>query len=203
MNIDRGIADRALLRAGQEALTEDDITNLSANFRAVKQFYLQTILETLEKTEWTCCKKRASLVQAAENLSEYSFAYTLPADCAHPVELVNNGSYIIEGRLLYTDSENASLIYISNGKIEDSAEYITGDDYPAYSGINLDAKLSEYIETVLAGKIAFKISGDKQLYQVLTQQAMIIEDEAESISFAAGRNKKAGQSWWDDRISRC
>lgn len=119
MNINLIIANRALEKAGQETLEQSDIENESVKYRLIKNNYLKTILETLSNTEWTSQKKRKRLtVSEQENLTNYAYMYDLPIDCAKPEALLNDSEYIIEGKYLYTDTEDAILMYISNEKRE-------------------------------------------------------------------------------------
>ena len=77
MKINPNIVNRALKKAGQEELTEDDILNNSNVWRIIKDYYLSTILETLSNTAWTSQMKRAYLIkdEESENLTNYSFKY--------------------------------------------------------------------------------------------------------------------------------
>lgn len=122
MNIDRDLVNRALAKAGQERLTDEDIENDSAVWRLAREFYLTTILETLANTEWTSQVKRAVLIapdegtEEAENLTEWAHKYRLPEDCAKPVEIFGRDEFHVEGNWLYTDKEAAVLVYVGNGR---------------------------------------------------------------------------------------
>lgn len=131
MNIDRGITDRALAKAGQEPLSDTDIENESTVWRLIKAFYLPTILETLANTEWTSQTRRARMEAAEEeeNLTRYAYVYLLPEDCAKPVEIPGRRDFMTEGRLLYTDEPDACLIYVSDGR---TSPYVRG--YPDEEG---------------------------------------------------------------------
>lgn len=131
MNIDVNIVNRALKKAGQEELTEADILNNSNVWRVIKDYYLSTILETLANTGWTSQKTRAYLVkdEETENLTNYAFKYLLPLDCAKPEKLKDGEEYDVEGNYLYTDVDNAILLYISNGKT-DTVLYEVAEDQP-------------------------------------------------------------------------
>lgn len=180
MNIDLHIVTRALQKAGQEPLTQEDIDKNSTRWRTIKAFYLATILETLSRTSWTSQKVRSKLesknkkksgfdfsyelpldfkkalyLDSAEpygiidgilytdakepeliyedineaqhneelrriddNYTQFAYCYALPDDCAKPEELLNNEEFIVEGNLLYTNAENAVLMYISNRNIK-------------------------------------------------------------------------------------
>lgn len=179
MNIDLHIVTRALQKAGQEPLTQEDIDKNSTRWRTVKAFYLATILETLSRTSWTSQKVRSrlesrnkkksgfeygfelpldfkkalyldsgnpygiidgilytddtepeliyedanerqhseTLIRFNDNYTQFACCYALPDDCAKPEELLNNEEFIVEGNLLYTNAENAVLMYVSNRNI--------------------------------------------------------------------------------------
>lgn len=180
MNIDLHIVTRALQKAGQEPLTQEDIDKNSTRWRTIKAFYLATILETLSRTSWTSQKVRSrlesknkkksgfdfsyelpldfkkvlyldsgnpygiidgilytddtepeliyedanerqhseTLIRFNDNYTQFAYCYALPDDCAKPEELLNNEEFIVEGNLLYTNAENAVLMYISNRNIK-------------------------------------------------------------------------------------
>lgn len=240
MNVNRDIANRALAKAGQEPLVDDDITKNTARWRTIKGFYLATILETLSHASWTSQKKRASLnLYEGDNLSDYAYCYRLPIDCAKPEEISNKTEFITEGNLLYTDEQDATLLYISSGYVgqryqlpesqptqesfeegvyytyddetetyssattfdENETYYIfSTDDYPAYEELNLDPMLSQFIETRLASKIVLKITGDEKLYQLLYNEALLIEQKAINTSYMHARSKAQGNVFWAEQL---
>ena len=201
MNRDRNIISRALQRAGQEALTDEDITAETVKWRTCRDFYLPVLLSTLSETEWTCLKVRAALALApGENFSPYLYAYTLPADCAKPIEVQRNDEFIIEGNTLYTDRADAVLLYITNGKIADAADYITGDDYPEYRALIFSPSLTECLEYKLAATVALKITGDSNQYRMLYAAATQIESQAWKTSKSQGSSRQNGNPWWSEKL---
>lgn len=142
MNYNKELINRALEKAGQESLTEQDIEKNSTRWRLIKSLYLPTILETLSKTAWTSQKKRAPLTLAEEkNYTQFEYMYILPYDCAKPEEVCDEEEYMVEGDYLYTNKEGAILVYISNGKTiipsnlveaEPQPDEDTFDDNPWY-----------------------------------------------------------------------
>lgn len=131
MNYDKDLINRALEKAGQEPLTDADITNNSTRWRLIKSLYLPTILETLSKTSWTSQKKRAPLTLSEDtNYTSYAYMYVLPFDCAKPEEVCNEEEYMVEGQYLYTDKEDAILVYISNGKVIIPTNLVEADPQP-------------------------------------------------------------------------
>lgn len=222
MNIDRALVNRALLKAGQTPLTEDDITNNSEAWKTVKEFYLSTMLETLSRTQWTSAKRRKKLqpVEDTENLSPYSGMFYLPIDCARAVKLNSLMPFIVEGDFMYTDDPSPILMYITNGKLAETEDkpnenqnetetepqatneepVVIEDDIPGYETLTYDPNFWEYIETRLASKIVLKITGDTQLYNLLFSEAMVIEDTAAKASKASGKSKPNGQVYWTDSV---
>ena len=117
MNIRREIVNRALDKAGEEPILDKEWEDgTSVRVRLIKDYYLATILETLSKTEWTSRKKRAELVEdESPNLTNNSYKYILPKDCAKPISITDDAEYIVEGRSLLTDAYKPILLYVSNG----------------------------------------------------------------------------------------
>lgn len=201
MNIKRDLVNRALAKAGQNPLTDNDIVNGSLTFETVKLFYLATMLETLSTTDWTEAKTRKRLILAEdENLTQYMFKYLAPIDCAKPLQLQDNDLFVSEGKYIYSNRENAILQYITNGKIENEEEYLLEDDYPEYREEQYGHSFWEYIETRLASKIALKITGDIQLYQLLFSESQLLEDNAKKTSRSQSRSKPKGNPYWSEQI---
>lgn len=134
MNIDKKLVARAMDKAGEEPITTAEWEEgTGTRVRLIKDVYLNTILEALAGTDWTSQKKRARLVLSEEeNLTDYTYAYTLPKDCAKPSALRNEGVYLVEGNILYTDTPDAVLIYISNNYTGQYKHlYFVADPQPA------------------------------------------------------------------------
>lgn len=203
MQINRDLVNRALLKAGQTTLTEDDITNNSEAWKTVKEFYLSTMLETLSRTPWTSAKRRVRLtkLEDTENFSPYENMFRLPADCARALKLNNGRQFIVEGDYLYSDEGQPVLLYITNGKQEpeDTTEE-DQEDIPGYDNVPYDPNFWEYVETRIASKIVLKITGDTNLYNMLMGEASLIENAATKASKAAGKSKPNGQTYWTDEI---
>ena len=119
MNIDRNLVARALAKAGEEPITDEEWTDGTSNrVRIVKEFYLALLQEALSSYDWTSQKKRERLTALDDdeepNLTSLAFMYPLPADCAKVVKLEHDSPYIVEGAFLYSDEEDAILLYINN-----------------------------------------------------------------------------------------
>ena len=157
-------------------------------------------LDPVESEEETQEEPKKDLI---ENLSSYRYVYFLPEDCAKPEALNDNAEYVIEGRYLYTNSECNILQYVTNGKRPEDTEITEEEqeeDYPEYNEIKFDPALSEYIELLLAAKIALKITGDPNTYGLLYNNAMIIENNARKANLEHAHSKERGEEWWGDRI---
>jgi hypothetical protein len=201
VNIDQVLVNRTLAGVGDDPLTPADYTGQSLRFRIIKDFYLQTFLEALSEVPWTRGKKRMFLTVAEEeNLSPYQYMYKLPADCARPLEIQGNAYFVIEGECLLSDASGAALLYITNGKIADEQDYLAADDYPGYDPPEYEPKFYEYIEKLLAAKLAVKLEKKPGLYQALFSSAMLIKREAVAASRSASAAKKNGHDWWFDRL---
>lgn len=116
MNIDRNLVNRAMEKAGEDPITDEEWTNGSNRTKLIKDVYLSIILSALAESDWTSQKKRTQLqvVRDEENLTNYQYMYLLPIDCAKPVALLNEGEYLCEGEYLYTNTDNAILVYVKN-----------------------------------------------------------------------------------------
>lgn len=196
MNIDRQLANRALSAVGEPQLHETDTT--SKSFLLVKKFYLPTMLESLEMVPWTSGKKRKKLEKdLSENYTDYSGAFKLPIDCGKIIELKDKSYYIVEGKTLYTDSSDAVLLYITNGKLPKEKEK-PYDDFPDYDPPEYEAMFYQAFELRLASKLALELSGKPQLHTMLLQEAAMIEEAAYRNTKTLSAGKKKGNSWWID-----
>jgi hypothetical protein len=198
MNVDRSLVNRALFAVGQEPLNPEDISYNASKWRIVKEYYIQTFLEALTEVAWTGGKKRLPLTiaQGVENYTQYSTMYMLPLDCAYPLELQDNEYFIVEGRYLYCDTQDAVLLYISNGRKEPPD--LSEEDFPEYDPPEYEPKFYEFWEKMLAAKMSIKFSGKSELYNLLYQSAMIVKSEARKASLQAAAAKKNGNKWWTE-----
>lgn len=202
MNIDTELINRALIDAGEEPITDEDIKNNCVKYRTIAAVYLPTILETLSKVDWTSRKKRMALTASDTDClpDGMRYAYLLPVDCARPVSIDGNAKYVTESKNLFCNIANPTLLYISNGRISSAAQYLTTETYPEYENISFDPMLSLFIETKIAAKVAKKITGNEKLFATLYQEAANIEIEAETASRKAARSSKSGKPYWVDSL---
>jgi hypothetical protein len=223
MNIDRDLSNRALMRIGQEPLNDADKVQDTVKWRTLKQFYLQNFLEALTELAWTGGKKRARLIlvdaEAIENLTPYQFMYYMPDDCARALEVQDNEYFVVEGAFLCTNVADAVLLYITNGKVpevpvepdepeepaepeepDEPVEPAEPDDFPNYSPPDYEPKFYEYVETMLAAKMAVKFSNDPKVYATLLQSALFLKTEAIKTSMSSSAAKIKSVPWWTEEI---
>jgi hypothetical protein len=119
MNLDFALVNRALLNIGMASITEADRQAGNEAWRTGREYYLATRLEALAQVEWTGAKRRRELTPAMmpyRGTPDFAHAYTLPLDCAKPVELDGREYFETEAHHLYTDAAPARLLYVGNGR---------------------------------------------------------------------------------------
>lgn len=147
------------------ALTED-----SKNARLLNQRYESVRDSVFRSHTWNCLIKRVELAADSDTPThEYSYQYTLPADCIRVLKVGghHNGSssdldsgqkFKIEGRKLLTDETTIYLIYIF--KNTDPNEY--------------DTLLIETIAARLASELCYAITASTslagQMYELYNQK---------------------------------
>lgn len=157
------------------------------------------------------CRKPLSLESGREWDVEGITLYT--EDCEAVLTYVSD-SYTGNAHYVVADPQPTSDIFASGeyyvqdaeGEYEQAETYdetatyyvVASEDYPGYEGLVADPLLEEYLETRLAAKLALKMSGDKQLYQLLYSEASIIERRAAQLSIAHAHNKDSGNPYWGD-----
>ena len=120
MNMDLALVNRALGNLGKETLSDIDRESKTESFLTAKAYYLQTMLETLERVEWTSALRRRELApwrMPIKGSPDFARAYEVPYDCARPVELDGREPFKVEGPILYADADPARLLYVSNGRV--------------------------------------------------------------------------------------
>lgn len=132
--------------------------------RACNLNYTNCRDQVMSEIPWTFAVKRATLAPDVDTPAwEFSYAYTLPADCLHLIELDGNPNYRKEGRKIYTDegtSLNIKYIY----RNENTSEYT-----PLF--VNM-------LSTYLASTICESLTQDTTQRQLLMQEYMDAMDRA-------------------------
>jgi hypothetical protein len=259
MNMNRDIVNRALLDVGQQQLADEDMPDNTV-YLLCKQYYLQTFLEALSEVAWTGGRKRDRLMKTHRpHLSTgYRFVYDVPFDCARPIELQDNGYFVVEDRYICTDVDRAQLLYVTNGKILRPVAAVTAgrpgdlmdmeylssgwpdtdpevtlkaggpgdlpcppapgpgdlpplpeplppdpepaEDYPDYRPPEYEPKFYEYVEKTLAAKFAMKLSNQPELHVQLLQEALLIRQEAVTVSMGSHAAELKPQKWWKEEL---
>jgi hypothetical protein len=248
MNMNRDLVNRALLDVGQQPLADGDMPDNTV-YLLCKQYYLQTFLEALSEVAWTGGRKRDRLMKTHRPHlpTGYRFIYDMPFDCARPIELQDNGYFVVEDRYICTGVDKAELLYITNGKIlrpvaaatcgkpgevmdmeylscgwPDTDPEVTlraggpgdlpvesqdlppdpapSEDYPDYRPPEYEPKFYEYVEKTLAAKFAMKLSNQPELHVQLLQEAMLIRQEAITVSMGSSAAKLKPRRWWKEEL---
>jgi hypothetical protein len=200
VNIDEDLANRIFLNIGEEILSVGDRTQDTLKWRVLKQYYLSTLLAELAANPWVGARIRKPLVKEAPayaNYSPYQFIYKLPIDCARPLEIQGNYFYVIEDNRLLTDRDNAALLYITNGK---RATPVPGEDYPDYDNLVIDPLFYDYLEKLIASKIAMKVANRPDIHQQLFTEAVLAKREAVNTIAALSNSRQNGERRWDDYL---
>jgi hypothetical protein len=246
VNINQALVNRALSAIGQDPLVFGDKQGQTLRYRVIKDRYLETFLEALSEVAWTGGRKRDRLMRTGipHLKTGYRFAYDMPFDCARPIELQNNEYFVVEDRFICTDTDNAELLYVTNGKILrpvsvisagrpgdlHETEYLSAgrardlhdvtvyagkakditdtlpedpepaDDYPDYRPPEYEPKFYEYVEKTLAAALAVSLTGDPNLHARLLQEAMLVRQDAVTVSMGASAAKRKPQQWWKEEL---
>ncbi|MDR2020674.1 MAG: hypothetical protein LBQ14_07930 [Treponema sp.] len=246
--MNRDLVNRALLDVGQQPLADGDMPDNTV-YLLCRQYYLQTFLEALSEVAWTGGRKRDRLMKTHRPHlpTGYPFVYDVPFDCARPIELQENGYFVVEDRYICTGVDKAELLYVSNGKIlrpvaavtcgkpgeAMDMEYLScgwpdtdpdvtlvcggpgdlppesaplppdpqpAEDYPDYRPPEYEPKFYEYVEKTLAAKFAMKLSNQPELHVQLLQEALLIRQEAITVSMGSSAAKRNPQRWWKEEL---
>jgi hypothetical protein len=88
------------------------------------------------------------------------------------------------------------------GDIKDSlpGDPAPDDDYPDYRPPVYEPKFYEYAEKTLAAKFAMKLSAQPKLHLQLLQEAMLIREEAVTVSMSSSAARQKPQRWWKEEL---
>lgn len=151
---------------------------------------------------WDYVGENAALGNAAwdyygtipDNLTLYAFAYVYPSDCLKMIKIPRAGAaadtdkgamYTLEGRLIYTDEEDASLRYIHT---------CTGTNDPGL----WDSLLQRAVYVYLAMTIAYDVTGKKDVQQSVLQEFALIQTSASKIGVSEGSEGFEEPVLWTD-----
>ena len=156
-------------------------------------FYYPLLDKALRAHDWKFAITRQTLAASAEtNNTTYEYMYQLPEDpeCLKVLKLIDENNtekeryespYIVEGRYLYTDLENAKVKYI--GRITDVTK--------------MDSSFAEYFSMYLASKIAFRLTNDVQKEAMTKAWAEQALEEAISMDAEEEHTDGEPDSWTD------
>jgi len=74
------------------------------------------------------------------------------------------------------------------------------EDYPGYSKIDYEPKFYEYLEMMLAAKLAVKNTQQPRLHDTLMQKALLIKQDAVKSTKSIAADKDKPSTWWGDRL---
>lgn len=160
------ICNSALNLLGASTITA--LTDDSKNARLCNQRYEPIRNRIFRSHAWNCLTKRIQLAQdSTAPVVEYSYQYTLPADCLRVLKIHTGATdsiesdidYQVEGRKVRTNEGTVYLIYIA--LITDPNEY--------------DVYLQEAISSGLAADVAYAITNNATLaknYQELADERL-------------------------------
>jgi hypothetical protein len=156
------IVNSALNLLGASTITA--LSDDSKNARICNQRYEPIRNRIFRSHAWNCLQKRVELAQdTLAPVVEYSYAYTLPADCLRVLKLHTGAldsieadiKYNIEGRKLLTNEATVYILYVA--LITDPNEY--------------DTYLQEAIASQLASDICYAITNNATLAKYYQEQS--------------------------------
>jgi hypothetical protein len=74
------------------------------------------------------------------------------------------------------------------------------EDYPDYRPPEFEPKFYEYVEKTLAAKFAMKLSAEPKLHVQLLQEAMLIREDAVTVSLGSSAARQNPQRWWKEEL---
>jgi hypothetical protein len=122
-----GLYNLALALLGGEQLFTVDSTWEQNTLGILCNNHFPAVLDqALEAHPWSFARDRKDLAQTGrQNQTQagrsYRWRYALPSDCLRPVELTGGRPFVLEGRHLLTDADQAELIYVR--RVEDPREW--------------------------------------------------------------------------------
>ncbi len=150
------IANGALNQIG--ASTIISLSDDSKNARMINQRYDMVRDRVFREHPWNCLLKRATIAaDTATPEYEYSYQYTLPADCIRLLktfEMQDDVDFKVEGRKIVSDAETMKILYVA--RITDTTQY--------------DTSLIETLTAALAADIAYGITGSTTMIQIMEER---------------------------------
>lgn len=178
------IINRALDLLGADTIV--DPSQDSENARVMNRTYDIVRKALLRKYNWNCAKTRVQLApDATAPAFDYSYAFTVPADCLRPL-FPKKSDWKLEGRKILTnEGTTLNLIYIRD---------ITDEN-------DMDACLTDVFACELAVNVAEKITqsrGKRQEAKEELQRAWI--DARKSNAYENNPDQQDESSWLDAMV---
>ena len=95
----------------------------------------------------------------------------------------------------YADNPNLPPV-----PLPDDPEPEPDDDFPDYQALTYEPKFYQYVEMMLAAKLAVKLSNDMNLSNSLLQKAYMLKSEAYDTSKSQKASKANGSAWWGEEL---
>lgn len=140
------ICSNALLSLGSKAIhaldpeSDSDIVTLATNLYETRRDAL------LRMHPWNCCIKRVILSpDSSSAIGDYSYQFTLPADCLRVLSIADNScdfDYRLEGEHILANSNTVILRYVFKNEVEST----------------WDAMLVQAMELCMASAMAYAIT---------------------------------------------
>ena len=166
------ICNSALNQLGASSITA--LTDDSKNARLCNERYTTIRDAVFRAHPWNCLIKRVQLAQDSDTPSwGFAYQYTLPSDCLRILGIKDyNSDYKIEGRKLLISESEVYLIYLA--QITDVNE--------------LDVLLRETISAHLAQDIAYAITANMQVANLMAEKYQAKLSEARHADSSEGYN---------------
>jgi len=162
------ICNSALGHLGEHTISSVDPPDDSRQAKLCNRFYENAVNDVLQLHEWNCAIKRVSLARESDTPAfGYLYQFQLPNDCLHVIDMSESiYIYRVEGGMLLTDAQVASIIYISNSVNPN-----------LFSNL-----LAETIALRLAWKMAFPLTNSKDV------ETLVLAKFQHTLSEAIGRD---------------
>ena len=166
------ICNSALNQLGASSITA--LTDDSKNARLCNERYTTIRDAVFRAHPWNCLIKRVQLAQDSDTPAwGFDYQYTLPADCLRILGIKDyNADYKVEGRKLLISESEVYLIYLA--QITDVNE--------------LDVLLRETISAHLAQDIAYAITANMQVANLMAEKYQAKLSEARHADSSEGYN---------------
>jgi hypothetical protein len=188
------ICNNALNKVGAEKI--DSLTDNNKRARTVSAQYDITRRKLLRNTIWNFAVKRVILTPSTEELLYGSgYQYELPTDCLKIWKIENyNGEYKKEGRFLIIEDPIISSSYPAGFSYTHSNPTRDSEDYSIFLKYihditdvsKFDSTFYDIFALILARDIAYRLTQDKNLSQLLSQQVELELRDARSFDGQEG-----------------